>query len=47
MVEISGQETKFVRFGQPKRLAWAAPIGSGVGLVLGLLLGRRGGSRTS
>lgn len=41
VVEISGQETKFVRFGQPKRLAWAAAIGSGIGFVLGLLLRRR------
>ncbi len=41
VVEISGQETKFVPFGQNKRLAWAAAIGSGLGLVLGLLLGRR------
>lgn len=41
VVEISGQETKFVPFGQGKRLAWTAVIGSGVGLVLGLLLGRR------
>lgn len=38
VVEISGQETKFVGFGQAKRLAWAAAIGSGLGLVLGLIL---------
>ena len=42
IVEISGEDTKFVPFGQPKRLAWAVAIGSGFGLVLGWLLGRRG-----
>jgi len=42
VVEISGQETKFVSFGQTKRLAWAAAIGSAVGLFFGLLLRRRG-----
>lgn len=41
VVEISGQETKFVPFGQAKRLAWALGIGSGLGLLLGLVLGRR------
>lgn len=40
IVEISGAETKFVPFGQTKRLAWAAAIGSGIGFVLGLVLGR-------
>jgi uncharacterized spore protein YtfJ len=30
VVEISDRETTFVRFGQPKRLAWAAAIGSGI-----------------
>lgn len=44
IVEITGQETKFVSFGQTKKLALAAVIGSGLGLVLGLLLGRRGQS---
>ena len=28
VVEVTGQETKFVPFGQAKRLAWAAAIGS-------------------
>jgi uncharacterized spore protein YtfJ len=41
VVEISGQETKFVPFGQAKRFAWALAIGSGLGLVLGMVLGRR------
>jgi hypothetical protein len=40
IVEISAAETKFVPFGQTRRLAWAAAIGSGIGFVLGLLLGR-------
>jgi uncharacterized spore protein YtfJ len=42
VVEISGQETKFVSFGQARKLASAAVIGSGIGFVLGVLLGRRG-----
>ena len=41
VVEISGEETKFVSFGQTKKLSMAAAIASGLGLVLGLLLGRR------
>ena len=41
IVEITGQETKFVRFGQTKKLSIAATIGSGLGFVLGLLLRRR------
>jgi uncharacterized spore protein YtfJ len=41
IVEITGQETKFVRFGQTKKLSIAATIGSGLGFVLGLLLGWR------
>jgi len=41
IVEITGRETKFVRFGQTKKLSIAATLGSGLGFVLGLLLGRR------
>jgi len=44
VVEIGGGETKFVSFGQTKRLAWVAAIGSGLGLLLGLMLGRRRGA---
>jgi uncharacterized spore protein YtfJ len=43
VVEISGQETKFIQFAQPKKLAFAALIGSGIGLGLGLLFGRKAG----
>ena len=46
IVEVTEQETKFVPFGQTKRLAWAAAIGSGLGLLVGLLLGRRGRDRS-
>lgn len=41
MVEITGKETKFVSFGQTKKLSIVATIGSGLGFVLGLLLRRR------
>lgn len=41
VVEISGAETKFVPFGQTKKVTIAAAIGSGLGLVFGFLLGRR------
>jgi uncharacterized spore protein YtfJ len=41
VVEVTDGETKFVAFGQAKKLAWAAAVGSAVGLLLGLLLGRR------
>jgi uncharacterized spore protein YtfJ len=41
VVEITGGETKFLRFGQPKKLAIVGLVGSGVGLVLGFLLGRK------
>jgi uncharacterized spore protein YtfJ len=41
VVEITGQETKFVQFGATKKLAITALIGSAVGLVAGLLLGRK------
>ena len=40
VVEITGQTTKFVQFGQPKKLAMAALVGSGIGIGLGLLLQR-------
>jgi len=41
VVEISDKGTKFVSFGQTKRLALAAAVGSGVGAVMGWILGRR------
>lgn len=41
LVEISGEETKFVPFGQTKKLALAGLMGSGLGLILGLVLGRK------
>ena len=43
VVEISGQETRFIQFGQTKKVAIAALIGSGIGLGLGLLFGRKAG----
>ncbi len=42
VVEITGEETKFVPFSQTKKLAIVAAIASGLALGLGLLLGRRG-----
>jgi len=41
VVEVTSAETKFVPFGQPKKLAIAALVGSGIGLLCGVLLGRR------
>lgn len=41
VVEISGAETRFLPFGQAKRLTFAGLIGSGIGLVVGLFLGRK------
>jgi uncharacterized spore protein YtfJ len=41
VVEISGAETRFVPFGQTKKLTIAAAIGSGLGLLFGFFLGRR------
>jgi len=41
VVEISGEDTKFVPFAQTKKLAFAGLIGSGIGLVLGMMLHRR------
>ena len=41
VVEISGGETKFVPFGQARKLAIAGLIGSGVGLLLGMMLHRK------
>ena len=40
VVEVTSAETKFVPFGQPKKFAIAALVGSGIGLLTGLLLGR-------
>ncbi len=42
VVEVSGAETRFVPVAQTKKFAIIALIGSGVGLVLGWVLGRRG-----
>ena len=44
VVEISGQDTRFIRFGQTKKLAITALIGSGIGLALGWLLRRKANS---
>jgi uncharacterized spore protein YtfJ len=41
VVEITGADTRFVPFGQTRKIALAALAGSGLGLILGLLLGRR------
>jgi uncharacterized spore protein YtfJ len=41
VVEITGQETKFVQFGAPKKLMITALVGAGLGIGLGLLLGRK------
>ena len=41
VVEISGQETKFIPFGQTKKLTIVALISSGIGLALGWLLHRK------
>jgi uncharacterized spore protein YtfJ len=40
VVEISGQETKFIPFGQTKKLTIVALISSGIGLGLGWLFHR-------
>jgi uncharacterized spore protein YtfJ len=41
VVEVSDAETRFVPFGQARKFAMVAGVGSGLGLVLGWLLGRR------
>jgi uncharacterized spore protein YtfJ len=41
VVEVSGTETKFLPIGQAKRLTIAGLVGSGIGVVLGLFLGRK------
>ena len=41
VVEITSQETKFVQFGAPKKLMITALVGAGLGVGLGLLLGRK------
>jgi uncharacterized spore protein YtfJ len=43
VVEISGEETKFIPFGQTKKLAMTALVGSAIGLALGWLFSRRVG----
>ena len=40
VVEITGQDTKFIPFGQTKKLAISALVGSGIGLGLGWMLHR-------
>jgi uncharacterized spore protein YtfJ len=45
VVEISGDRTKYVGFGQTKRLGWIAAISAAVGLLVGRILGRRKGWR--
>jgi uncharacterized spore protein YtfJ len=45
VVEISGQETKFIPFAQTKKLAISALVGSGIGLGLGWMLHRAAGKR--
>ena len=41
VVEVTSAETKFIPFGQPRKFAIAALVGSGIGLLAGTLLGRR------
>jgi uncharacterized spore protein YtfJ len=41
VVEITGQDTRFVQFGATKKLAVTALVGTALGLVAGMLLGRR------
>ena len=43
VVEINGQETKFIPFAQTKKLTIVALISSGIGLGLGWLLHRKPG----
>jgi hypothetical protein len=41
LVEIDGGKTKYLPFGQTKKLAIVGLIGSGIGVVVGWLLGRK------
>jgi uncharacterized spore protein YtfJ len=41
VVEISDNETKYVPTNQKRKLTIAGTVGAGVGMVLGLILGRR------
>lgn len=41
VVEITDEETKFVQFGATKKLAITALVGTVIGLVTGMLLGRK------
>ena len=43
VVEITGDETRFVPFGASRKLAIMAVIGAGVGAAFGWFLGRRAG----
>ena len=42
VVEITEEGTRFVQFGETKKLAFTALIGAGIGGVLGWVLGRKG-----
>lgn len=41
VVEITDEGTKFIQFGATRKLAFTALIGSGIGLMVGWLLGRK------
>ena len=41
VVEISGDRTKYVGFGQTRRFAWIAAISASLGLLVGRVLGKR------
>jgi len=42
VVELSGEETKFVAINAKKHLTIAGAVGAAVGMLFGLILGRRG-----
>lgn len=41
VVEIRGTQTRFLPFGQGKRLAWIAAVSAALGVVVGRLFGKR------
>jgi uncharacterized spore protein YtfJ len=45
VVEIRGNETRFLPFGQGKRFAWIAGISAALGLIVGRIFGKRAGHR--